>query len=82
MYELGTPHDRNFRESFGQRELARDFLLQNLPEALLAELDLASLEIFRDTYVGEDLSGDCSDLWRFHQAAKGRPACLHKAGGI
>jgi hypothetical protein len=36
MDELGTPHDRYFRESSGRLEIARDFLLQNLPAALLA----------------------------------------------
>lgn len=62
MDELGTPHDRYFRESFGRLEIARDFLLQNLPAALLAEIDLTTLEISKDTYVGEDLREDCSDL--------------------
>ncbi|WP_295446405.1 Rpn family recombination-promoting nuclease/putative transposase [uncultured Thiodictyon sp.] len=62
MDELGTPHDRYFRESFGRLEIARDFLFQNLPAALLAEIDLTTLEISKDTYVGEDLSEDCSDL--------------------
>jgi predicted transposase/invertase (TIGR01784 family) len=62
MDELGTPHDRYFRESFGRLEVARDFLRHNLPAALLSEIDLATLEISKDTYVGEDLSEDCSDL--------------------
>ena len=62
MDELGTPHDRYFRESFGRLEVARDFLRHNLPTALLPEIDLATLEISKDTYVGEDLSEDCSDL--------------------
>ena len=42
MEEIGSPHDRYFRESFGRLEIARDFLRQNLPEPLLAEIDLAT----------------------------------------
>ena len=62
MDALGTPHDRYFRESFGRLDVARDFLRQQLPPALLAEIDLDTLEISKDTYVAEDLSEDCSDL--------------------
>ena len=38
------------------------FCSTTCPAALLAELDLTTLEISKDTYVGEDLSEDCSDL--------------------
>jgi hypothetical protein len=37
-------------------------LLQTLPAALLAEIDRTTLEIAKDSDVGEDLSEDCSDL--------------------
>jgi predicted transposase YdaD len=60
--KIESPHDRYFRESFGRLEVARDFLRHHLPEPILAELDLATLEISKDTYVAEDLSADCSDL--------------------
>jgi hypothetical protein len=62
MDELGTPNDRYFRESFGRLEIAPDFLLQNLPATLLAEIDCTTLEIAKDTDVDEDLSEDCSDI--------------------
>ncbi len=57
-----APHDRYFRESFARLEVARDFLRQTLPAALLAEIDLTTLEISKDTYVGEDVSENGSDL--------------------
>jgi predicted transposase/invertase (TIGR01784 family) len=60
--ELATPHDRYFRESFARVEVARDFLAHQLPAALLAEVDLSTLEIAADTFIAEDLRGDCSDL--------------------
>jgi predicted transposase YdaD len=62
MDQISAPHDRYFRESFGRVEVARDFLRHNLPATLLAEVDLATLEIATDTYVAEDLREDCSDL--------------------
>jgi hypothetical protein len=45
-------HDRYFRERFGRLEIAQDFLCHNLPAELLAEIDLATLEISRDTMRG------------------------------
>jgi hypothetical protein len=51
MDEIATPHDTYFRESFGRREVARDFLRVQLPADLLAEIDLDSLEIAKDSYV-------------------------------
>jgi hypothetical protein len=62
MSELGSPHDRYFRESFGHIEVARDFLRHQLPHALLALVDLDTLEIAPDTHVATDLRADWSDL--------------------
>jgi len=54
---LVPPHDRYFRESFARVEVARDFLAHQLPAALLAEVDLATLEIAPDSFTAEDLRG-------------------------
>jgi hypothetical protein len=62
MDEIATPHDAFFRESFGRREVAVDFLRCQLPPGLLAEIDLASLDIAKDTYVAADLRSAYSDL--------------------
>jgi hypothetical protein len=62
MREIGTPHDRYFRETFGRVEIARDFLRHHLPGELLASVDLSTLEVSPDTFVAEDLRQDCSDL--------------------
>lgn len=62
MSELGSPHDRYFRESFGHIEVARDFLRHQLPPALLALVDLDTLEVSPDTHVAADLRADWSDL--------------------
>ncbi len=48
-------HDRFFRESFGRREIAQDFLRHQLPAELLAEIDLETLAIGKDSYVSKEL---------------------------
>ncbi|WP_295447099.1 Rpn family recombination-promoting nuclease/putative transposase [uncultured Thiodictyon sp.] len=50
MDDIATPHDAFFRESFGRREIAQDFLRHYLPASLLARIDLGTLEISKDTY--------------------------------
>ena len=62
MDTIGTPHDVFFRESFGRREIAQDFLRNHLPAELLQGLDLDSLEISKDSYVSNDLRASYSDL--------------------
>lgn len=62
MEPTPTPHDCFFRENFGRREIAQDFLRYQLPAALLAEVDLTTLTIAKDTYVSPDLRQTYSDL--------------------
>jgi predicted transposase YdaD len=62
MDPIPTPHDRFFRESFGRRDIAQDFLRHQLPQELLVEIDLETLAIGKDSYVSKDLSAHYSDL--------------------
>ena len=62
MDNIANPHDAFFRESFGRREIAQDFLRHHLPAPLLAVIDLETLEIAKDSYVAQDLRGSFSDL--------------------
>ncbi|WP_295439062.1 Rpn family recombination-promoting nuclease/putative transposase [uncultured Thiodictyon sp.] len=62
MNEIATPHDAFFRESFGRREIALDFLRHQLPAEILADIDLGTLEISKDTYVSTELRSSYSDL--------------------
>ena len=62
MDSIPSPHDTFFRESFTRREVACDFLRCRLPPELLAELDLTTLEISKDSYVSSDLRTAYSDL--------------------
>lgn len=62
MDDIGSPHDRYFRETFGRVEVARDFLAHHLPADLLAAVDLDSLEIATESHLAADLRESCSDL--------------------
>ncbi|MFB1502052.1 Rpn family recombination-promoting nuclease/putative transposase, partial [Thiocapsa sp. N5-Cardenillas] len=62
MDEIASPHDTFFRESFSRREIALDFLRWHLPAELLAEIDLDTLDIGKDSYVASDLRTAYSDL--------------------
>ena len=62
MDDIVNPHDAFFRESFGRREIAQDFLRNQLPADLLAEVDLGTLAVSKDTYVATDLRSAYSDL--------------------
>ena len=62
MDPIPTPHDRFFRESFGRREIAQDFLRHQLPADLLPEIDLETLTIGKDSYISKELRTSYSDL--------------------
>ncbi len=62
MEPTSTPHDCFFRENFGRPAIARDFLRHALPAAILAEVDLTTLTIAKDTYVSQELRQVYSDL--------------------
>jgi len=62
MDDIANPHDAFFRESFGRREIAQDFLRNQLPPDLLAEVDLGTLGVSKDSYVATDLRSAYSDL--------------------
>ena len=60
--ELSNPHDRFFKEIFSRPEVARDFLQNYLPAAVVDQLDMASLELRKDSFVDPDLQQHFSDL--------------------
>ncbi|WP_373507314.1 Rpn family recombination-promoting nuclease/putative transposase, partial [Thiocapsa sp.] len=57
-----TPHDGFFRENFGRPAIAEDFLRHNLPAEILAEIDLGTLTIAKDSDVTPELRRIYSDL--------------------
>src|SRR5699024_4309060 len=55
-------HDKLFKETFSDVEVARDFLQQYLPATLLKCMDVTSLEMLNDSFIEEKLLDSRSDL--------------------
>ena len=62
MAELPTPHDTLVRALLSDRERARDFLLDHLPDSVAALLADTLPEIVEGSFVDEALAGSQSDL--------------------
>ncbi|NCO43493.1 MAG: hypothetical protein COY42_10810 [Armatimonadetes bacterium CG_4_10_14_0_8_um_filter_66_14] len=55
---LTNPHDRFFKQAFGQPEAVRDFLQHYLPAAVVAVLDVEHPEALPATFVDVVTAGD------------------------
>lgn len=60
--KLQNPHDTFFKETFGDTEVAKDFLNHYLPNSLMDVVDLHSLEPQKDSFVDKNLDESFSDL--------------------
>ncbi|MBF0523655.1 MAG: Rpn family recombination-promoting nuclease/putative transposase [Deltaproteobacteria bacterium] len=55
-------HDRFFKKMFSGQDLAKDFLANYLPAAVLGQLDLSTLETTTDSFVDDLLKEHFSDI--------------------
>ena len=62
MDTITNPHDKLFRETWSDREVAQDFLQRYLPPQVVALLDFSTLEIVKDSFVDEALREYFSDI--------------------
>jgi len=62
MDPINSPHDKFFHAVFSDEEHARDLLRNALPGEILRRIELSPLQIFRESYVDEDLAVHQSDL--------------------
>ncbi len=60
--KIQNPHDRFFKETWTNPEVARDFLETYLPSEILSAINLDSLEICKDSFVTEELGEFFSDI--------------------
>ncbi|WPK10277.1 Rpn family recombination-promoting nuclease/putative transposase [Lysinibacillus louembei] len=60
--KLQNPHDKFFKDSFGNVSVAKDFLLNYCPSEVLQVLDLATLEPQKDSFLTPELEESFSDL--------------------
>ncbi len=69
MKKVMNPHDSFFRETFGRKEIASEYLRWHLPSELVAQIDFESLTISKDSFVEKELRSHFSDLlYRVHHS--------------
>ena len=57
-----NPHDKLFRKVNSDLENARSVLKNYLPDGVVKLMDLATLEISKDSFIEEDLADYYSDM--------------------
>ena len=60
--EIRNPHDRYFKETFAQVDVAQDYLKHYLPKAILRLIDLDTLESHKDSFINKELQEHFSDM--------------------
>lgn len=59
---LKNPHDKFFKETFGDVTIAGDFLVNYLPESVLEYIDIDTLDPQKDSFIDKKLEETFSDL--------------------
>ena len=62
LKDLHHPHDNLFKEAMSNTIVARNFIEQHLPPALVARMDLSTLKLCSGTYVNAQLKATASDV--------------------
>ena len=62
MSDIINPHDKFFKAMFSRTEVARDFLLRNLPPEISALIEPDSIALTKDSYIDHALREQFSDL--------------------
>lgn len=60
--QVTHPHDITFKDLFGRKEIAKDFIKNNLPDDVLEAINLDSMERKDGTCVGKGLEETFTDL--------------------
>ncbi len=60
--DISKPHDGVFKETFSNKEIAQDFIVNNLPEEVLEIIDIESMKPSKDSFINEELKETFSDL--------------------
>jgi predicted transposase/invertase (TIGR01784 family) len=77
MTEVRNPHDAFARQFLSRPEAARDFLANYLPPQVVAQLDLTTLALQKDSFIGVDLQEQFSDLLYRIQTIAGQSAFVY-----
>ena len=76
MTELtNTPHDKIFRLSLSNLEVAKDFLKNHLPKQILKIINLKNLTVCPNSYITEELAENLSDILYKTNIIHGKQDC-------
>lgn len=60
--KIQNPHDKFFKETFGNVEVAKDFLNNYLPKNIMNIIDINTLDPQKDSFINEELKEVFSDM--------------------
>lgn len=60
--KIQNPHDKFFKETFGDVEVVKDFLNNYLPDSIMKIIDINTLEPQKDSFINKELEEGFSDM--------------------
>ncbi len=60
--QIQNPHDKFFKETFSNIEVAKDFVINYLPQSIMDIVDINTLEVQKDSFINADLEEAFSDM--------------------
>jgi predicted transposase/invertase (TIGR01784 family) len=60
--KIQNPHDKFFKETFGNVAVAKDFLNNYLPQSIMNIVDMDTLKPQKDSFINKELEEGFSDL--------------------
>jgi len=77
MSNLTHPHDRFFKKVFSRPDVAQDFVHHYLPSEIVAQLELPTMQMVKDSFVDQELREHFSDLLYQVNHKGGREAYIY-----
>lgn len=62
IMKINNPHDLIFKETMGDLNVFKDFILNYLPEELINRIDINDIQIVKDSFIEKELREVFSDL--------------------
>ncbi|HLQ72986.1 MAG TPA: Rpn family recombination-promoting nuclease/putative transposase [Bacillota bacterium] len=76
MKRIHHPHDKLFRETFGDLSVTKDFLSHYLPTKLASAVDMDAMSLKKNSFIKNDLREVQSDLL-FRTEISGQPGYIY-----
>ncbi|MGI9214721.1 MAG: Rpn family recombination-promoting nuclease/putative transposase, partial [Gammaproteobacteria bacterium] len=77
MANIKNPHDKLFKISLSNVEIAKDFFKIHLPQSILDQIDLDNLIYCNNSYLEQDLEEKFSDVVYYSKNNSGQNSYLY-----